>query len=76
MNAIEFFLILYFISAAFIYALQHKGNIPFTIPGDIYIHIGTKRIYLPLASSLVLALLLFLLLNRFRNGVLRLPPRP
>jgi len=67
MNALEFFFLLYFIVAAFIYAIQRRGAIPFTLPGDIYIHIGQKKIYIPLGSSLIITIILFLILNRFRK---------
>ncbi|OGM23645.1 hypothetical protein A2865_00160 [Candidatus Woesebacteria bacterium RIFCSPHIGHO2_01_FULL_39_17] len=67
MSALEFFFVLYFICTAFIYAIQRRGAIPFTLPGDIYIHIGQKRIYIPLGSSLIASIILFLILNRFRR---------
>ncbi|OGM20068.1 hypothetical protein A2863_01975 [Candidatus Woesebacteria bacterium RIFCSPHIGHO2_01_FULL_38_9b] len=65
MNLIKLFFTLYFISWAMIFALQRKSGVPFTIPGDIYIHIAQKKIYLPISSSLVLTIILFLLLTFF-----------
>jgi len=65
MNLLQLFLTLYLISVAFIYAFQRKAGTPFTLPGDIYIHMGTKRIYIPLGSSLIATIILFLLTFRF-----------
>lgn len=66
-SSIKLFLILYFIAVAFIYALQRQSGTPVIIPGDIYIQNGARRIYIPLGSSFVLTLVLFLILNSIRK---------
>ncbi len=39
------------------------GKVPFHLPGDFAFRIGNTRIYLPLASSLLLSVVVTLLLN-------------
>jgi len=65
MGLIKLFFTIYLIAWALVFALQRKSGVPFVIPGDIYIHIGQKRIYLPISSSLVLTIILFLVLTFF-----------
>lgn len=65
MTELRLFFLLYIISVAFIYALQKKAGVPFLIPGDLYFHKGARKIYIPLGSSLILTIILFLILRRF-----------
>lgn len=65
MQAIKMFFFLIIISFAFFYYYNSKGGIPFLIPGDIYINKAGSRIYIPLGSSVILALLLFIILKIF-----------
>ena len=66
LSSIKLFAILYFISIAFIYALQRKRGIPVIVPGDIYIRKEQKYVYIPLGMSLILTLILFLIFNNIR----------
>lgn len=65
-SSIKLFLTLYFISIAFIYALQRQKGIPVIVPGDILILRANKKIYIPLGMSFIITLILFLILNNIR----------
>jgi len=65
MTYIKLFFILYFISAVFLFILKRRGKPPMLIPGDLYRRVGNIKIYIPLASSLVITLILFALLNKY-----------
>lgn len=66
-SSIKLFLTLYFISVAFIYALQSRRFSPIIVPGDIYIVKGQKRVYIPLGLSFIMTLVIFLILNNIRK---------
>ncbi len=66
-SSIKLFFILYFISIAFIYALQRQRGIPVIVPGDIFVQKEGKKIYIPLGLSFILTLVLFLILNNIRK---------
>jgi len=59
------FLIIWGISIAIMYFLASKPGSPLVLPGDIYTRKGVNKIYIPLGSSLYLAIILFILLKIF-----------
>lgn len=59
------FLIIWGISIAIMYFLASKPGNPLVLPGDIYTRKGVNKIYIPLGSSLYLAIILFILLKIF-----------
>lgn len=61
----KIFLIIWIISIAVMYFLASKPGNPLVLPGDIYTRKGMNRIYIPLGSSLYLAIILFILLKIF-----------
>lgn len=63
METIKIFGVFYFISFAFMYYLSYKYRLPVTIPGDVFIKKGPRTIYIPIASALLLAILLFVVLR-------------
>lgn len=66
MKGLHVFVLFYVLSVAFIYALNRRfAKPPIVIPGDIYISKAAKKIYIPLGSSLILTIILFLILRRF-----------
>ncbi|OGM19814.1 hypothetical protein A2686_04050 [Candidatus Woesebacteria bacterium RIFCSPHIGHO2_01_FULL_38_10] len=65
MTSLKFFVLLYLVSLVLIYVLNQKTGVPLVLPGDIYKVKGTRRIYIPLATSFTLALILFLVLNKY-----------
>lgn len=70
MEKIQIFVLIYFIVMVLLYALIYKAGVPFLLPGDIYIHKGQRRIYIPLGTTLIITLVLFLILLYF------LPDKP
>ena len=72
MTGLQIFLLLYLVvvSLLYVYATKGGGEVPWLLPGDFYIHKGTKRIYIPLGSSLIITIILFLILNGLRNKIL------
>lgn len=61
----KIFLIFWFISIAIMYFLASKPGNPLVLPGDIYTRKGLNKIYIPLGSSLYLAILLFIIFKIF-----------
>lgn len=62
----KIFLILWAISAAVMYFISSKpGGNPMVLPGDIYTRKGVNKIYIPLGSSLYLAIILYILAKIF-----------
>jgi hypothetical protein len=61
----KFFLILWVVSVGIMYFLASKPGNPLVLPGDIYTRKGVNKIYIPLGSSLFLAIILFILLKIF-----------
>ena len=62
----KIFLILWAISAAVMYFISSKpGANPMVLPGDIYTRKGVNKIYIPLGSSLYLAIILYILAKIF-----------
>lgn len=59
------FLIIWGISIAIMYFLASRPGNPLVLPGDIYTRKGVNKIYIPLGSSLYLAIILFILLKIF-----------
>jgi hypothetical protein len=59
------FLIIWGISIAIMYFLASRPGNPLVLPGDIYTRKGVNKIYIPLGSSLYLAIVLFILLKIF-----------
>jgi Protein of unknown function (DUF2905) len=59
------FLILWLLSAAVMYFLSTKQGNPLVLPGDIYTRKGVNKIYIPIGSSLYLAIILFIILKIF-----------
>ncbi len=59
------FLIVWGISIAIMYFLASRPGNPLVLPGDIYTRKGVNKIYIPLGSSLYLAIILFILLKIF-----------
>ena len=57
------FLIIWIISIAIMYFFASKPGTPLVLPGDIYTHRGVNKIYIPLGSSLFLAIILFIILK-------------
>ncbi len=66
-DQIKAFFIIYFISVAFIYGLQSRSVEPIIVPGDIYVKKGLKGIYIPLGSSLLLTIVLFLIFKKLAS---------
>ena len=65
MSPLKVFLSIYLLSIAFMYYISFKYRLPVTIPGDIFIKKGPRTIYFPIASSLLLTILLFLVAKYF-----------
>jgi len=61
----KIFLILWLISIGVMYFMSSKPGNPLVLPGDIYTRKGVNKIYIPLGSSLYLAIVLFILLKIF-----------
>ena len=59
------FLILWLLSVAIMYFLSTRQGNPMVLPGDIYTRKGVNRIYIPIGSSLYLAIILFIILRIF-----------
>lgn len=59
MSQVRVFVLLYILSVAFMYYLSYKYRLPITIPGDFFIKKAPRTIYIPVASSLLLTILLF-----------------
>lgn len=63
MSPIRVFLLIYVVAIGFMYYFAGRAGIPPTIPGDILILKAGRKIYIPIASSLVITILLFILLR-------------
>jgi len=61
--------LIYIISIGGMFYLSSKASGPIVLPGDIYFRRGTKMFYFPLGSSLLLAIVLFLLFKNFVGKV-------
>ena len=61
----KIFLMVWAISIAVMYFLSTKPGNPLVLPGDIYTRKGVNKIYIPLGSSLYLAIVIFVLLKIF-----------
>lgn len=66
MGGFELFLLIYIIIIGLLYLYASKGGIPWTLPGDLLIVKGQRTIYIPLGTSLIITVLLFLILNRIK----------
>ncbi len=64
-GAFQVFLIIWIISIAAMYFLSSKQGNPLVLPGDIYTRKGLNKIYIPLGSSIYLAIILFIILKLF-----------
>lgn len=60
---IRIFFLLWFVSAGVMYFLHYKGNQSMVFPGDIYFKKGPRELYIPIGSSLFLAIFLFIILR-------------
>lgn len=69
MNAIKAFLMLYVIALALVYSFAGKSANPLIVPGDIYIVKAGKRLYIPISSSLIITIILFLLLRYWSDAL-------
>lgn len=61
----KIFIIIWLISIAIMYFLASRPGNPLVLPGDIYTRKGLNKIYIPIGSSLYLAIVLFILLKIF-----------
>lgn len=57
--------LIYFISIGIVYYLSARSSGPIVIPGDIYIRKAGRTIYVPIASPLVVAAIIFLVIRKF-----------
>lgn len=64
-NYIVLFVVIYFCVMVLVYVYTRKTGVPFMLPGDIYIHKGTNRIYIPIGTSLIISAIIFLIAFRF-----------
>lgn len=62
---VQAFGLIYVISVGFVYYLSSKTSGPIVIPGDIYIRKAGRTVYIPLASPLVVAIIIFVILRKF-----------
>lgn len=62
---VQAFGLIYVISVGFIYYLSSKTSGPIVIPGDVYIRKAGRTVYIPLASPLVVAIVIFVILRKF-----------
>jgi len=61
----QVFIVIWIISIAAMYLLSSKQGNPLVLPGDIYTRKGLNKIYIPLGSSIYLAIILFIILKIF-----------
>lgn len=82
---VKVFLLLYVISIGGMFYVSTRLSGPVVLPGDIYFIRGSRKFYFPLGSSLILAIILFILFNNFigfpdktpdLNTIDTLPVRP
>jgi hypothetical protein len=73
-TAIGFFALIYFTVMAFVYALSRKAGVPLVLPGDVYISNGTNKVYIPLGTTFIITLILFLIFYRFIPKGAAVPP--
>ena len=66
MGGFELFLLIYIVIIGLLYMFASKGGVPWMLPGDIYIAKGTRNIYIPLGTSLIITVLIFLILNHLK----------
>lgn len=57
------FALIYLIALAFVIYISSRTGGPIVIPGDIYIKKSGRTLYVPLASSLVVSVIIFLILR-------------
>ena len=65
MSGGKIFLLIWFLSIAIMYFLASRPGNPLVLPGDIYTRKGMNKIYLPVGSSLYLAIILYILFKFF-----------
>jgi hypothetical protein len=65
MQGIKIFLLLWIVSIGLVYALMRRVGVPFLLPGDYLIIKASRRIYIPLGTSLIITIVLFVLLKFF-----------
>lgn len=71
MPFVKVFVLIYFVSLGFMYYLYYKNpGDPPLIPGDFYKIKSGRRFYFPLGSSLVIAAILYFVLNLLRKKFL------
>lgn len=63
-QGIKIFLLLWVVSIGLVYALMRRG-VPFLLPGDYLIIKASRRIYIPMGTSLIVTVVLFVLLRFF-----------
>ena len=69
---IKLFIILYIISVGFMYYIYSRNpNNPPLFPGDIYRARGTKKVYFPLGSSLIIAIILLIIFGLLRRRLVQ-----
>jgi Protein of unknown function (DUF2905) len=56
---------IYLISVGFVIYISSRASGPIIIPGDIYVRKAGRTLYIPLASSLVVTIVIFLILRKF-----------
>lgn len=61
---VQAFGLIYFISIGIVYYLSSRSSGPIVIPGDIYIRKAGRTIYVPLASPLLVAAIIFIGLRK------------
>ncbi len=74
MQNVQIFLLLYVVSIGIMYVVYNKGgkgggNSPMA-PGDFYRVIGSKRIYIPFGSSLIITIILYILLSLAKSRII------
>lgn len=67
LESLKAFLLIYFISIGFIYALQRKLSSPIIIPGDLYIKKPTRSLYIPFGSSIVVTIVIFSIFRKLAS---------
>jgi hypothetical protein len=66
-ESLKAFLLIYFISIGFVYALQRKLSSPIIVPGDLYIRKPTRSLYIPFGSSIVITVIIFLIFRKLAS---------
>lgn len=65
MPGLRVFFLLYVVSIAVMYFLFSRGGNPPLLPGDFYIKKVGRSIYIPIGSSLILTIILYILFSLF-----------